>query len=280
PVNLIALHGQTIYHSPPLSWQLINPTLIAQKLNVPVIFDLRAADLAQGGQGAPITPLGDFILFRDIVEKRSIVNLGGFCNITTLPGISNSAKNDVDLEYWQSLVGGFDLSPCNHLLDKISRDLIGQPYDENGNNALTGSVSKKPFEKLHSILSGMFNEKRSLGTGDETSQWISRFSGDVIAVDLARTACAAIAQMIVDSVDSDRIILAGGGVKNAALMEEITKRFSGKVSTSNEFGIPSEHREAIEMAILGALCQDRVPITLPQVTGSKTKFISGCWVLP
>ncbi|MBT3233408.1 MAG: hypothetical protein HN356_11395, partial [Calditrichaeota bacterium] len=107
-----------------------------------------------------------------------------------------------------------------------------------------------------------------------------RYSGEVVAVDLARTACAAIAQMIVDYCDSDRIILAGGGFKNAALVEEIKFRFLGDVSYSGQFYIPHSHREAIEMAILGALCQDRIPITLPQVTGSKSDFISGCWVLP
>ena len=279
-IDLIALHGQTIFHSPPLSWQLINPSLIAHSLNVPVVYDLRAADLFHGGQGAPITPLADFILFRDINENRSIINLGGFCNITTIPAILNTPDNKVDPEFWQTLVSGTDLCPCNHLLDNISRNLIGQQYDEDGINALSGNISERPFDDLMRIFKDMLKEGRSLGTGDETGEWISRYSGEVVAVDLARTACAAIAQMIVDYCDSDRIILAGGGFKNAALVEEIKFRFSGDVSYSDQFDISHNHREAIEMAILGALCQDRIPITLPQVTGSKSEFISGCWVLP
>ena len=84
-LDLISVHGQTVLHKPPLSWQLINPSIIAYGLDTPVVYDLRAADLAAGGEGAPITPLADFILFRNGSETRGIVNLGGFCNVTILP---------------------------------------------------------------------------------------------------------------------------------------------------------------------------------------------------
>ena len=86
PIDLIAVHGQTIFHAPPVSWQLLAPAPIAEAFRVPVVFDLRAADLAAGGQGAPITPLADFVLFRDDAETRAIVNLGGFANYTILQG--------------------------------------------------------------------------------------------------------------------------------------------------------------------------------------------------
>lgn len=279
-IDLIALHGQTVFHSPPFSWQLINPTIIAQGLKVPVVYDLRAADLVHGGQGAPITPIADFILFRDMTESRSIVNLGGFCNITSIPSWRSISDNKADPEAWLSSIAGADICPCNHLLDKIARDLIGKPFDKDGESALTGSVFEIPFNDLMNILRGLSTQNRSLGTGDESGDWISLYSKDISAVDLARTACAAIAEMIVNYCSSDRIILAGGGVNNAALKEEIKVRFSGEVSTCAEYGIPTSHREAIEMAILGAECWDRIPITLPQITGSNSSFVSGCWVLP
>ena len=79
-IDLIAVHGQTVFHAPPLSWQLIAPAPIAQSFGVPVVFDLRAADLAAGGEGAPITPLADFVMFADANETRAVVNLGGFAN--------------------------------------------------------------------------------------------------------------------------------------------------------------------------------------------------------
>ena len=83
--DLICIHGQTVFHQPPISWQLVNPAPIAARFDCPVVSDLRQADLAHGGQGAPITPIADWILFRDSTRTRAIVNLGGFCNVTIVP---------------------------------------------------------------------------------------------------------------------------------------------------------------------------------------------------
>ncbi|MGH7290698.1 MAG: anhydro-N-acetylmuramic acid kinase, partial [Myxococcota bacterium] len=85
PPDLIVAHGQTVFHQPPISWQILNPAPIAARFDCPVISDLRQADLAAGGQGAPITPLADWVLFRHEKHRRAIVNLGGFCNVTVLP---------------------------------------------------------------------------------------------------------------------------------------------------------------------------------------------------
>ena len=90
---LIAAHGQTVFHDPPRSWQLINAAPIA-KLGCPVVFDLRAADLAAGGQGAPITPLADFVFFRDESRGVAVVNLGGFCNVTVIPERAGRSLED------------------------------------------------------------------------------------------------------------------------------------------------------------------------------------------
>jgi anhydro-N-acetylmuramic acid kinase len=83
--DLVCIHGQTVFHAPPASWQLLNPFPIARAASAPVVYDLRQADLAAGGQGAPITPIADFVLFRHAQESRAVVNLGGFCNVTLLP---------------------------------------------------------------------------------------------------------------------------------------------------------------------------------------------------
>ena len=85
---LVSVHGQTVFHAPPVSWQLMNPAPIVEALDVPVVFDLRAADLARGGEGAPITPLADFVFFRSETRTRMVVNLGGFCNVTLLPRVA------------------------------------------------------------------------------------------------------------------------------------------------------------------------------------------------
>lgn len=272
-LDLVAVHGQTVFHKPPLSWQLINPAPIAYGLSVPVVFDLRAADLALDGQGAPITPIADFVLFRDATESRSVVNLGGFCNITHLP----AAKTDSGLAQWAARISGGDVCVCNQLLDGLARRLLNQPMDTDGATASRGRVVDDLFMDFASQLAQHAAAARSLGTGDETMQL---YYGQNKPEDVLRTAVAAIADTIAHSVKGDRILLAGGGANNRTLVEEIRTRAVVPVQPTDDYGVPIAYREAIAMAVLGALCQDRVPITLPQVTGVKEAPVAGCWIIP
>jgi len=279
-IDLIVIHGQTIYHAPPLSWQLINPVPVAYGLNVPVMYDLRAADLAHGGQGAPITPLADFVLFRDSSEHRYIVNLGGFCNVTYLPDWNDTSTSKVDLKTWTTGIKGWDVCVCNNLLDRIARDLFNMNFDKDGLNAAQGHIQIQPFTALTSLFDSQSDNRKSLGTGNELWQWLDEYRDKYKPEDIARTACAGIAEIITRPGTYDRIILAGGGVKNKTLYDEIRSRSKVPVDISDSYGIPAPYREAIEMAVLGALCQDRIPITLPQVTGVAGDFVSGCWIKP
>ncbi len=279
-LDLISVHGQTILHKPPLSWQLINPSIIAYGLNTPVVYDLRAADLATGGEGAPITPLADFILFRNSDETRGIVNLGGYCNVTILPPCPEE-DDPSTISTCIDNVAGMDVCSCNQLLDRIAEKLFGEQYDDTGLHAAKGKVLPEGFETLLRMLSDQANERRSLGTGDELEEWLDKYSSGHTAKDIARTACAAIAQAIVNSCQPvDRLIIAGGGVKNSTLMGEIRERATIPVVLSDDHDIPFMFREAVAMAVLGAQCQDRIPITLPQVTGVEFAPVSGCWVIP
>ncbi len=287
-LDLISVHGQTVLHKPPLSWQLINPSVIAYGLDTPVVYDLRAADLASGGEGAPITPLADFILFRSSSETRGIVNLGGFCNVRILPHIPPSVSRGGQrggIKHPTSPcidnIAGMDVCSCNQLLDSIADKLFGEPYDDNGQHAAKGEVLPEGFETLLRMLSDQANERRSLGTGDELEEWLHKYSSGNSAEDIVRTACAAVAQAIVNSCQPvDRLIIAGGGVKNSTLMSEIRDRATIPVDLSDDYDIPFKFREAVAMAVLGALCQDRIPITLPQVTEIEIAPVSGCWVIP
>ncbi|QYK49589.1 MAG: anhydro-N-acetylmuramic acid kinase [Phycisphaeraceae bacterium] len=273
--DLIAVHGQTVYHAPPLSWQMINPSPIAHTFGVPVVFDLRAADLASGGQGAPITPLSDAILLREFPTSAAVVNLGGFCNVTTGVG-----EGGVQI----GRIGGRDVCACNHILDAIARATMDKAYDEGGMSALSGTIDPEALDGLLAILSEQSMAGRSLGTGDEVMGWIESHRLRVRAQDMAATACAAIGRAVAESVrGAGTVLLAGGGAKNMALVRAI--RLAAVPSTvrfADELGISSTYREPLAIAVLGALCQDRVPITLPQVTGcgSVPPPISGCWVLP
>src|SRR6185503_11214172 len=117
-----------------------------------------AADLAAGGQGAPITPLADFILFRSERERRAILNLGGFANYTVLP-----ASNGGPAERYVAQIIGGDVCACNQLLDTVARELFSRPFDEAGGRAATGVVRPALFDGLQSILNAQASAGRSLG---------------------------------------------------------------------------------------------------------------------
>ncbi len=268
-IDLVAMHGQTVYHAPPLSWQLCDPATIAADLKAPVVFNLRAADIAAGGEGAPITPLADYLLFRHVRERRTVVNLGGFCNLTRLPAGEDTRQ-----------ISGGDVGACNQLLDGIARARLGQPFDRDGAAAARGQVQPKALTALATQLELQARAKRSLGTGDELAGWIEQHQQHSGA-DLARTACAAISQLIARHAQPcDRLVLAGGGSRNRTLVAELRGRAEVPVQIADELGIHASLREAVAMAVLGALCQDRVPITLAQVTGCERAPIAGWWVLP
>jgi anhydro-N-acetylmuramic acid kinase len=273
--SLISIHGQTVFHQPPLSWQLLQPAPIARALHAPVVFDLRAADLAAGGQGAPLTPLADLILFRNFGDPASplaIANLGGFCNITLLPeGRADPAR-----------ITAADLCPCNNLLDEIARRLLHTPFDHNGAAAAEGDIHPDALEDLEGIFIALAGSRRSLGTGDETGEWLSRYRAHLSAPTLAATACEAIAQRIADATHhAPTLLLAGGGVKNLALRRAIASCSASRVLTTDDAGLPASSREAAAWAILGALCQDHCPISLPAVTGVTSPApVCGAWVYP
>ncbi len=269
PLSMISAHGQTVFHAPPASWQLLDPTPIALGLRVPVVTHLRGADLAAGGQGAPITPLSDWIMLRSPGESRAVVNLGGFCNVTLLPSDATVANGDAATGPLESArrVSGCDVCACNHVLDTVARRCLAVPFDESGQRALAGTVHDDALDDLRSVLMVQASSKRSLGTGDEVTGWIGRYRTTCDGADLAATACEAIAEMIAAKVAGvDRVLLAGGGVMNRALIRAIASCCSAPVQTTTEHGLDGRYREAAAMAVLGALCQDGVPITLSAVT--------------
>jgi anhydro-N-acetylmuramic acid kinase len=274
--DLVAVHGQTIYHECGVSFQLMNVHPIVQELRTPVIFDMRGADLSAGGQGAPITPLADHVLFRDSKETRAVVNLGGFSNFTWLaPSRQRGAAA------LRSIRGG-DICACNQILDTIARKLFKTKYDKGGQRALAGTVDKKAAAYLERLLAFQARGGRSLGTGDETLDWVKLYATRCSGEDLARTACSVIGKTIVRTIgEPDRVILAGGSALNAALVAEIATHAGVPIVPSDSLGVPVQFREAICMAVLGALAADKVPITLPQVTGREDAGpVGGCWAYP
>lgn len=285
--DLIAIHGQTVFHQPPHSWQMFNPWPIAQAFGCPVVTDLRGADLAAGGQGAPITPLADWILFRDAAEARAVVNLGGFINITSLPRADGDDRVHA--------IRGRDLCACNQVLDAVARRALGKPFDKDGQAASRGTADDAAVDALLDILHSQSELGRSLGTGDEAAAWVDRFVAHLGPDDLAASATEAIGRTVREAVNAineegdeariGSIILAGGGAKNRALVNAIAAERGGRrfitCRTSEDVGVPVEAREALAMAVLGALAWDGVPITLPAVTGGpQSPHRAGLWCLP
>ncbi len=265
-IDFACIHGQTIYHTPPVSWQLLTPAVISQAIAAPVVSDLRAADLAAGGEGAPITPLADQVLFGRAGKRQTVINLGGFCNLTRLPPGSRIAG-----------IRGGDVCACNQILDGVARAVLHRAYDPGGRHASRGTADPAATADLAKRLDAQRRARRSLGTGDELLAWITRWKS-LSANDLARSACAAVARVIAAAArPADQLILAGGGTRNHALVGELRTAAGIPVLLSDDLGVPAAYREAMAFAVLGALCQDQVPITLSAITGVRRPPVSGTW---
>lgn len=275
--DLIGAHGQTVYHAPPRSLQLLDPQPIVAELGAPVVSDLRAADLAQGGQGAPITPLADAVFFLSAEERRAVVNLGGYCNVTALPR-GASVEEAIDG------IEGFDVCACNQALDAVARRALGCAYDDGGEAALSGAKHVEAGEELGELLRSQRARGRSLGTGDEAGLWVDRWSEQIDGKALAATTAGTIGAVIgevVRELGADRVLLAGGGVRNTALVRAIGEGCGAGVGTTAEAGVDPAWREAGAIAVLAALCADRVPITLPRATRVRPPApVAGRWTHP
>jgi len=280
--DLAVLHGQTVHHAPPCTWQLIDPWPVAVRLGCAVRYDLRGASVASGGEGAPITPLADFILFADDATERTILNLGGFANATLLPRRSEGP----------GAIRGLDLCACNHLLDRVARTRLGRGFDEDGRAASRGTPDAARVEEIVCAIESAAGESgpntggsagsprrphRSLGSGDEASSLVAR-TEDLSAEDACATIADAVARAIAARLAAAGhrkgcgIVVAGGGARHRILREAIARHARSPVETSQEHaGIPVSMREAAAMAVLGALAEDGVRYALPAVVGAPSR---------
>lgn len=273
--DLACAHGQTVWHRPPIGWQVLNPWPIVRELGCPVVFDLRGADLAAGGQGAPLTPLADWVLFRDPVERRAVVNLGGFCNATILePGGGPDT------------VRGADLCACNQVLDAAARAATGEAFDPGGRHAAGGAADRRATDELLAVLASQSRTGASLGSGDEARAWVDGWREKLPGNDLLASACAGVGQAIGEGVRrmagaDAAVYFAGGSVQNRTLMRAIGDALGRPARTTEDAGVPAQWREAACFAVLGLLAADGVEIALPGVTGRAGPIpFSGAWMYP
>jgi anhydro-N-acetylmuramic acid kinase len=272
-LTAVAAHGQTLYHDPPNTIQWLDPALIAAEVGCAVVSDFRRADCAAGGQGAPLVPLADYLLFRDPDKNRVLLNIGGIANLTYL-----RAGEKID-----QLIA-FDTGPGNCLSDHIMRqaDPHGIGWDQNGRLAAAGEPLPQ-IAKL--VLSSAYFAKPPPKSTDGPA--MIRLFTDVRPKvdhryrleDLLHTACRIAADSILESMHKflqpfpDEIIVSGGGTMNKTLMGMLGREIP--MRTIDELGIPSAAKEAVAFALLGAATLDNVPGNVPAATGARRKVVLG-----
>ncbi len=292
-LDLIGCHGQTIYHQgvarqflgAPVActWQMGEPSVIAAELAVPVVSDFRPADLALGGQGAPLVPLLDYVAFHHPRRNRVLQNLGGIANLTVIPAGAS-----------QQEIFAFDTGPANMVIDALMTECFGRKYDVQGAIAKRGRVLDSLVEHY---LRGRFFQShppKSAGREQFGREFSARFLADCRKhskrpEDAVATATALTARSIgrawkdfvassLGNISTDYIV-AGGGARNRTLMETIRRELEslGKISikTSDEFGMPAAAKEAMAFALLAYQTWHRQPGNVPRATGATRAAILG-----
>jgi anhydro-N-acetylmuramic acid kinase len=258
-IDFISSHGHTILHQPDkkISYQIGNRVELNKSTNIPVVCDFRIQDVRLGGQGAPLVPVGDLLLFR---EFGYCLNLGGFSNI--------SVKSN------KSIVA-YDICPVNIVLNKYSR-LFGVDFDLDGKISQTGKINNNLLKSLNQISYYNSNYPKSMGI-----EWVENTilplidSFNLSVEDILRTFVEHIAIQISDNLKGVnlRILISGGGVKNKYLMKRIKKLSNHNFETISEK--ITDYKEALIFGFLGVLKIRNENNCLKSVTGANVDHSSG-----
>ncbi len=272
-VCAIGIPGQTLYHhpdgSPPYTWQLGDPNVIAQITQIPTVADFRRRDIAAGGQGAPLVPAFHNAQWRTPQETRVILNIGGIANITVLPAADNQP------------VLGFDTGPGNALLDAHAYQQQQLRMDKQGAFAATGQVQQSLLETL--LADPYFAKSAPKSTGRDyfNLDWLGRHTSNfsLRAEDIQATLCqltiTSIAQAVLPYAPQ-RLLVCGGGVHNPLLMAGLKKQLPECVVESTAtVGIDPDLVEAISFAWLAKQRLAKQPGNLPSVTGARQAVVLG-----
>jgi anhydro-N-acetylmuramic acid kinase len=287
-IDLIGCHGQTIYHQGEAAsylgkkiactWQLGEGAVVAARLGVPVISDFRPADMAAGGKGAPLVPFLDYVVFRDRRVGRIVQNIGGIANLTAIPA---GAKPEEVL--------AFDTGPGNMIMDQLMQQLFGRPYDRNGAAAAAGHILQPLLEDLLRNPYFRVTPPKTAGReefGREYVKALLRKGGRAAKNDLVATATALTAHSIAQAIKSFLLpragyrdfVVSGGGSRNRTLMcilAEETSKLGLKLVSSDDFGVPSQAKEAVAFALLAYQTWHRQPGNILSATGADRPAVLG-----
>ena len=272
-IRAVGAHGQTIRHCPDqhFSIQLNYPALLAELTGIDVVADFRSADLAAGGQGAPLVPAFHARAFRSDTF-RVIANIGGIANLTILPPVSSGAP-----------VAGFDCGPGNMLMDAWIWRQAGKPYDKDAEWARAGKVI---LPLLQNMLSDpYFSQPAPKSTGREYFNygWLERHLRHFPGVDprdvqatLAELTAVTISEQVLLSGGCERLMVCGGGSRNPLLMARLAALLPGtEVTTTDAVGISGDDMEALAFAWLAWRTLAGLPGNLPSVTGASQETVLG-----
>jgi anhydro-N-acetylmuramic acid kinase len=255
--DVIGFHGQTILHAPEQhrTWQIGDGNLLAKICRTPVVYDFRSADVAAGGQGAPLTPLFHAALAEKLEKPLLVVNIGGVANITYL---------GEDGQFFAC-----DSGPGNGPLDDLAQKFLGTPYDKDGAFAASGKVDEARLSRLFAHPYFALPIPKSL---DRLT--FSRLIADATdtlppedaAATLAAFCTAAIARVPLPAPPR-RVLVCGGGRKNKVLMAGLAARFAAPVEPAEAVGWDGDALEAQCFAYLAVRSLRGLPLSLPSTTG-------------
>jgi len=286
--ELVGCHGQTLYHQgktqsflggkTAATWQTGEAAVIAARVGVPVVSDFRPADMAAGGEGAPLVPYLDYLLFRDDKIGRIVQNIGGIANLTAIPAGAGPDS-----------VIAFDTGPGNMVIDAVTENLFKRPFDRDGEIAASGKVLEPVLRRLLQRKFFQAKPPKTAGREEFGREFVREFlhlCGRTRKEDVVATATALTARSIVDEVrrfgacsDSfSEIIVSGGGARNPTLMKTLTESLAPlgiRLQSTDDFGLPSEAKEAVAFAVLAYETWNRRPSNVPSATGAKRAAILG-----
>lgn len=272
-VRAIGSHGQTIRHrphaDPPFTWQLGDGNVIAERSGIDTVADFRRRDVAAGGQGAPLMPAFHAALLGSAQEDRAVLNLGGIANFTLLP-VGGEVR-------------GFDTGPANALMDAWCERHTGHAYDADGAFAASGQVNAALLARLLAEPWFALPPPKSTGREHFHLDWLqARMDGTVVpAADVQATLLDLTARTVADALqmtqpDTRRVLVCGGGVRNAVLMARLAAYLPQAIVESTALhGLEPDYVEAMGFAWLARETLAGRPGNLPAVTGASGRRVLG-----
>ncbi len=262
-VDFIASHGHTVFHQPEkrFNLQIGNPQVLSKITGLPVVADFRTRNIMAGGQGAPLVPIGDKLLFN---EYNYCINLGGFSNIS----YDNKTGKRI----------AFDICPVNIVLNQLAKE-TGKDYDINGETGKQGKIHQPLLDELNAISYYSQSAPKSLG-----SEWLEKNFLPVLSkynlsvTDQLRTVYEHIVfqiKKILDPLLTGKILFTGGGAHNTFLTELLRKNLKQTVVLPDKQII--DYKEALIFAFLGVLRKENIPNCLSSYTGAPEDMVCGEW---